>query len=85
MQRLGPSGNAPQSSSRWEEIRAANARGARPSTWDALRQRHEKAQVADHVQSGHTPSVTNDADVERAREQARFDAMLETERKIAGG
>lgn len=72
--------------SRWDEIRAANARGAKPSSWDTLRQGHErtKGQVSDNLISNQAPSMTNDADAERAQEQARFDAMLEAERKAAG-
>lgn len=68
--------NKPSSDSRWNEIRAANARNTgRQSSWDVLRQSHERSQI----------QQTNDepisAESERAQEQARFDAMLEAERR----
>lgn len=80
-----PTGNTAKPSSRWDEIRAASGRGAKPSSWDALRQGHEKTRVPDQMRSAQVPSVTDDAgaDAERAQEQARFDAMLEAERKVA--
>ncbi|KAF8807493.1 hypothetical protein BYT27DRAFT_7189565 [Phlegmacium glaucopus] len=34
-----------KSHSRWDQIRAANSRTAQNSTWDALRQQHEKTRV----------------------------------------
>ena len=72
--------------SRWDEIRAANARAGRSSTWDVLRQSHERNQIPGNSQSTEVPSgpPLDDADAERAREQARFDAWLEAERKAAG-
>jgi len=61
---------------RWDEIRKANARNsARNSSWDALRQNHERDRVAG-INEG---SYFTESD--RAREQARFDAMLEAERR----
>ncbi len=71
--------------SRWEEIRAASARKAQTSSWDALRQDHERAAVSDNVQSASIPFPLNGVDPERAQEQARFDALLEAERKMARG
>lgn len=82
---LIPTGDTPKSSSRWDEIRATNARGAKPSSWDNLRQKHEKTQISDQLQPSQPPSISNDTDAERVREQARFDAILEAERKVAGG
>ena len=61
--------------SRWDEIRAANARNAaQHSSWDALRQNHERNQVAK------IDDAYSFTDSDRAQEQARFDAMLEAER-----
>ncbi|KAJ3559766.1 hypothetical protein NM688_g148 [Phlebia brevispora] len=77
--------NAPRFSSRWDEIRAANVAGAKQSSWDALRQRHERAAAGDVTQPTNFTSALNQRDRERAEEQARFDAILDAERKIAGG
>lgn len=64
---------------RWDEIRAANARNAgRSSSWDALRQGHERSQIA-----GSSDAASFSAENDRAREQAQFDAMLEAERRKA--
>ncbi|KNZ71446.1 hypothetical protein J132_09900 [Termitomyces sp. J132] len=74
-----PSINPP---SKWDQIRAVNARTSTNSSWDALRQRHERTRV---------PSVNSDSDpdaFERSRtedrvaEQAKFNEMLERERNI---
>lgn len=72
--------------SRWDEIRAANARTSRASSWDTLRQQHERGQNTDYVQQPASPANTpTSADLERAQEQARFDAMLEAERRLSRG
>ncbi|GBE78231.1 hypothetical protein BKA93DRAFT_793771 [Sparassis latifolia] len=69
-----------KSHSRWEDIRTANARNAaQSSSWDVLRQSHEREQIPSDNQP-ETPY----ADSSRAQEQARFDAMLEAERKLSG-
>ncbi|KAI0734516.1 hypothetical protein C8Q72DRAFT_806581 [Fomitopsis betulina] len=60
---------------RWDEIRAINARGAQQSTWDVLRQGHERNQI-DRSQGGQSS--------EKLDEQAQFDALLEAERRMAG-
>ena len=70
------------SSSKWEQIRAANSHASRNSSWDAIRQNHER----NHI----NPGNTDDYDYEtrrtryedRAEEQAKFDALLEKERNI---
>jgi len=61
---------------RWDQIRAANARIAgRNSSWDALRQRHERSIISSsQTTSGKEPN-------DRLSEQARFDAMVEAERR----
>lgn len=74
--------------SRWGEIRAVNARAGRSSTWDSIRQGHERRQMGpDNSQSQVSPptaSNLSEADAERAQEQAHFDALLEAERRAAG-
>ena len=71
-----PPADKPSLDSRWDEIRAANARNTgRQSSWDALRQNHER----DRVQKAEGESGS-----ERAQEQARFDAMLEAEEEKSG-
>ena len=67
--------------SRWDEIRAANAAGTRSSSWDAVRQ----GRGSSHNSSEPVPHPAIDEPVGRAQEQARFDAMLEAERKLARG
>jgi hypothetical protein len=69
---------AAQPKNRWEEIRAANARSAGyVSSWDTIRQRHERNRLPDS-----TSSPTNDPPLsDRTAEQAKFDAILEAERR----
>lgn len=66
--------------SRWDELRAVSARNAAsPSSWESLRQTHERQQVS-------RPEADNQPEMdERALEQAKFDAMLEEERRRAMG
>ncbi|KAF8642402.1 hypothetical protein AX16_009668 [Volvariella volvacea WC 439] len=61
------------STSRWEEIRAANSPIAKDSSWDRIRQNHERVNL---------PASPSDSDpnTQRRLEQAEFDAMLERER-----
>ncbi|OBZ80085.1 hypothetical protein A0H81_00959 [Grifola frondosa] len=73
--------NARHPSSRWEELRAANARNAgKSSSWDALRQNHERQQVPDHIQTASSPETDD-----RVRAQAEFDAVVEAERRLSRG
>jgi len=66
--------------SRWQEIRVANARGgAQQSSWDVLRQSHERNKVGSNAQEGQQSEELSKAD-----EQAQFDALLEAERKMSG-
>jgi len=62
--------------SRWAEIRAANGNVVGHSSWDRLRQKHERARTEPGDSSTGAPEV------DRATEQARFDAMLEKERNM---
>ncbi|KAI0361190.1 hypothetical protein OH77DRAFT_1390948 [Trametes cingulata] len=66
--------------STWDAIREANARNAgRHSSWDELRQRHERQRTAGRVQQAEPAEVEDP----RAKAQAEFDAILEAERKAA--
>ncbi|KAI0330578.1 hypothetical protein GY45DRAFT_1250639 [Cubamyces sp. BRFM 1775] len=68
--------------STWEAIREANARNTgRHSSWDELRQRHERQRTAGRVQQ--KESVPDEVEDPRAKAQAEFDAILEAERKAA--
>lgn len=74
--------NNPNSSvgfkSRWDEIRAANARSiGQQSTWDAIRQRQERSRIP--VPSPNNGQSTDERE-DRTTAQARFEAMLEAER-----
>ncbi|KAI0080082.1 hypothetical protein K474DRAFT_1658343 [Panus rudis PR-1116 ss-1] len=84
--------------SKWDEIREANARSsAQNSTWDHLRQAHERERIqnAASATSSSSPDFVLDtpvvvtpggtSDEERRLEQARFDALLEAERRKAQG
>lgn len=59
--------------SKWDQIRTANSRSAGNSSWDALRQSHEKTQLA---------KAGERSGPEQVDEQAQFDAMLEKERNM---
>lgn len=67
--------------SRWDEIRAANAIGTQSASWDALRQGQSSSSDLELPKS--MSPVIREAQSARAQEQARFDAMLEAERKAA--
>jgi len=88
-EKTGTPSNAPHADSpqvarpknRWEEIRAVNARPAGyVSSWDTIRQRYERNKLPSSTssQSNGPPSSATD---DRATEQARFDAILEAERR----
>ncbi|KAG9314442.1 hypothetical protein JVU11DRAFT_5239 [Chiua virens] len=65
---------------RWDEIRAANSRGAGQSTWDTIRQRHERSKLPDPPSPRPTDNpIVTEAD-ERTAAQAKFDTLLEAER-----
>ncbi|THV04849.1 hypothetical protein K435DRAFT_961581 [Dendrothele bispora CBS 962.96] len=69
-----------KSPSKWDEIRALNSNKAPVSSWDALRQKHERAQIP--ASTGTPPPPQPDRDVDRAQAQAEFDAMVEKERNM---
>ncbi|KAF8898644.1 hypothetical protein BD779DRAFT_1484933 [Infundibulicybe gibba] len=58
-------------SSKWDQIRALNSRTAGHSSWDTLRQNHERARMS---------TKNSEEPTDRAMEQAQFDDMLEKER-----
>jgi hypothetical protein len=66
-------------SSRWDQIRVANAAKTASSSWDAVRQKHEKRRVSGSPTSDQNASGPMD---DRAAEQANFDALLEKERSL---
>ncbi|KAG2366630.1 hypothetical protein BDR07DRAFT_1606825 [Suillus spraguei] len=75
------SSQAAQPKNRWEEIRAANARSSGyVSSWDTIRQRHERNRLPNSTSSpsNDPPSFGMD---DRTAEQAKFDAILEAERR----
>lgn len=70
--------------SRWDEIRAANATGPKSTSWDVLRQQRDSDNGGrDKRPSEQDPSIQYDDQAERMQEQARFDALLEAERRLS--
>ncbi|KAG6337337.1 hypothetical protein ID866_1762 [Astraeus odoratus] len=68
---------SPGSKSRWEEIRAANARNmGQRSTWDEIRQQHERSKIPPPIDG---TAISKQED--RVGAQAKFEAMLEAERQ----
>ncbi|TEB39285.1 hypothetical protein FA13DRAFT_1725271 [Coprinellus micaceus] len=69
----------------WDRIRKANGNGASQSSWDTIRQNHEKAQIQRRPPS-QTHPLSDDPryPANRLDEQATFDAMLEKERNFKG-
>lgn len=76
-----PSAAPTTASSRWDQIRAANARNPGTSSWDTLRQSHERVSVQ-RSQFGVSTNPDEFARNDQATEQARFDALLEQERNF---
>ncbi|KAG5654105.1 hypothetical protein H0H81_007519 [Sphagnurus paluster] len=68
--------------SKWDQIRAANSRTTPHSSWDALRQNHERARVSPEGASSATPEFERTRGDDRALEQAKFDELLEKERNM---
>jgi len=75
------------SSGRWDEIRAANSKSGTLSSWDLLRQAHERSRVQNQTESGsQEPEEPSDFDnkgdpTRPPSDEARFSAMLEAERR----
>ncbi|KAG8219886.1 hypothetical protein J3R82DRAFT_865 [Butyriboletus roseoflavus] len=74
-----PRSDPTQLRTRWDEIRAANLRCAGQSSWDTIRQHHERSRLPDSSTPSDSSSIT-EAD-ERAAAQVTFDALLEAERR----
>ncbi|KAF8976448.1 hypothetical protein BDQ17DRAFT_1441108 [Cyathus striatus] len=65
--------------SKWDELRAINEHATKRSSWDTLRQQHER----NHT--GEKPEDHNDCfkmEKDRTTEQAEFDALLDKERNF---
>jgi hypothetical protein len=77
-QPVGKATETQRPSSRWDEIRGVNSNKAPASSWDVLRQKHERTQISA------TPDISpqTDADQDRTRAQAEFDAMVDRERNM---
>ncbi|KAF9270304.1 hypothetical protein L218DRAFT_992937 [Marasmius fiardii PR-910] len=71
-----PPAPKPLNQNHWDEIRKTNSNKASPSTWDQLRQRHEKSDM----EPNSNPQTQKDDD--RARAQAKFDALVDRERNM---
>lgn len=70
--------------SRWEAIRAANVRNVgQHSTWDAIRQQHERTKLSGA--SSTNDSAMNGGNEDPTIAQARFEAMLAAERRRSQG
>ncbi|KAG6877639.1 hypothetical protein C0993_005348 [Termitomyces sp. T159_Od127] len=72
-----PSTNPP---SKWDQIRAANARPSTNSSWDTLRQNHERTRVPSASSDPDPDAFHRSRNQDRVAEQARFNDMLERER-----
>ncbi|KAJ3547577.1 hypothetical protein NMY22_g1583 [Coprinellus aureogranulatus] len=74
----------------WDRIRKANGNGVNQSSWDSIRQNHEKAQMQRRSPTQTQPDPFSDGSAryrdgfDRRDEQAKFDAMLEKERGFRG-
>ncbi|KAG6845764.1 hypothetical protein H0H87_003818 [Tephrocybe sp. NHM501043] len=65
---------------KWDQIRAVNSRSSTASSWDTLRQNHERSRVP--TTSDDTEAFQRSRDQDRAAEQARFNEMLDRERNF---
>jgi len=72
-------------SSRWGQIRAANSNTGHLSSWDTIRQAHEHNRVqspsSSRSQQHEALDFERKEESTRALDEARFDAMLEAERR----
>lgn len=69
-----------RSSSKWDQIRASNTVASRSSTWDTLRQKHEKPQT--QKPQNDSPRRNENASDGQTLDQAQFDALLDKERNL---
>ncbi|KAH6917295.1 hypothetical protein BKA70DRAFT_1555834 [Coprinopsis sp. MPI-PUGE-AT-0042] len=77
-----PTSGAPAGA--WDRIRAANTKQARQSSWDSLRQTHERTNIPTAQKQASSAEQGNRFydDTDRAAEQAKFDELLEKERNF---
>ncbi|KAG8763739.1 hypothetical protein FRC11_013194 [Ceratobasidium sp. 423] len=71
-------GSAP-GTDRWAQLRAQKT-SAQPTAWDTIRQSHERNQPGDKQGDNGIPE--GDAEKDRRKAQAEFDALLERERSF---
>jgi hypothetical protein len=69
-----------RSPSKWDQIRASNNAASPSSTWDTLRQKHEKPQT--QKSQNDSPRRNENALDGQTLDQAQFDALLEKERDL---
>ncbi|KAJ1311669.1 hypothetical protein OPQ81_010143 [Rhizoctonia solani] len=67
------------STDRWSQLRAQKT-PAQPTAWDTIRQSHERSTPADKQDDSGIPE--SDAEKDRRKAQADFDALLERERSF---
>lgn len=72
--------NPIQSKTRWDDIRAVNSRNTGQSSWDTIRQRYERSRLPASNAPPSDSSSATEVD-ERTAAQAKFDALLEAERR----
>ena len=64
---------------RWSQLRAQKT-PAQPTTWDTIRQTHERSKPEDKQGDNGVPE--SDVEKDRRKAQAEFDALLERERSF---
>ncbi|KAH7345220.1 hypothetical protein B0J17DRAFT_638863 [Rhizoctonia solani] len=69
--------DATPSADRWSQLRAQKT-PAQPTTWDNIRQSHERSKPEDKQSDNGVPE--SDVEKDRRKAQAEFDALLERER-----
>lgn len=66
---------------RWSQLRAQKVT-AQPTTWDTIRQAHERKAGDPGTAQSDVNNTENDAEKQRRKAQAEFDALLEKERSF---
>ncbi|KAG6842578.1 hypothetical protein C0991_000104 [Blastosporella zonata] len=81
-----PSPVTSNSPTKWDQIRTVNSHTSTNSSWDALRQNHERSRVPSSTTASQSADDTDafqrSCDNDRAAEQAKFNELLERERNI---
>jgi len=70
---------ASTNNSRWEQIRGGS-NGGPVSSWDTIRQNHERSRIQGDSRSD-APSLAQPEETTRTADEARFELMLEAERR----